>query len=319
MTLPGTPAQAGFLRRLFEYGHLVPSGEPGVYGRGEQFTQVLDSIGSLLSRIAEPDQAELLRFPPVIAKRTLEKAGYLKSFPQLCGSVFSFAGGELAAGHLVEQAAKGEDWSQHLSMTSVAMTPAACYPAYPAVAQRGDLSPGGVTLDLGPSYVFRNEPSNDPARLQMFQQREMVRIGTAEEVLCWREVWMRRAAGIFDQLALDYRIDVASDPFFGRGGKLLARNQRDQNLKFEVLVPIASEERTAVASFNYHQQYFGSAFGIRLQGGEVASSACLGFGMERITLALFQQHGLLWRKWPTSLCQRLGLLAMHAGLESIAS
>ena len=47
----------------------------------------------------------------------------------------------------------------------------------------------------------------------------------------------------------------------------MANNQREQGLKFEALVPIASPEPTAVSSFNFHQDHFGSAFGIQLHDG----------------------------------------------------
>jgi seryl-tRNA synthetase len=289
--------QQEFLSQLIDCKHLLPSGEPGVYGRGMEFECVRTAVDSLITSISAPDCPETPRFPPVISKRTLERAGYLKSFPNLCGAVFSFSGKESTALDLLERANRGGDWSMHLSMRDVVLSPAACYPAYPAVARRGPLPPGGILLDLGASYVFRNEPSPDPARLQVFQQREMVRIGDADDVLQWRELWMSRAKTIFQRLGLDAKLDLASDPFFGRGGKLLASSQRAQNLKFEVLVPIASTERTAVASFNYHQEHFGSAFGIQLHDGTVANTACLGFGLERIALALFRKHGLDTNAW----------------------
>ena len=60
----------------------------------------------------------------------------------------------------------------------------------------------------------------------------------------------------------------------------------------EALVPIANAEPTAVASFNLHREHFGSVFGIRMADGGTASSSCVGFGLERITLALFRAHGL---------------------------
>jgi seryl-tRNA synthetase len=170
---------------------------------------------------------------------------------------------------------------------------------------RGPLPKAGLTLDLGGSYVFRNEPYGDPARLQMFHQREMVRIGEAEDVIAWRETWMKRARDIFEQMNLDATLAVATDPFFGRAGRLLAENQREQSLKFEVQVPIASPQPTAVASFNFHREHFGSAFGIQLHDGRIATSACLGFGLERITLALFRAHGMDIRHWPNDLRHRL--------------
>lgn len=301
----GTSREQEFLEELIHQGHFLESGEPGVYGRGMVFEEIRNRVDALITRLSAPDKPETPRFPPIIPRRTLERAGYLKSFPQLCGAVYSFRGKDAAALDLAERASRGHDWSQHLSMTDVVLVPAACYPAYPAMARRGPMPKGGLTLDLGGSYVFRNEPSGDPARLQMFHQREMVRIGEVEEVIAWREIWMERAKTIFDPCGLRATLAVASDPFFGRGGKLMAHNQRDQRLKFEVLVPIASDQPTAVASFNFHQEHFGTAFGIQLHDGRVANSACLGFGLERIALALLHAHGLNIRDWPKEVVDRL--------------
>jgi seryl-tRNA synthetase len=296
-----------FLAQLVEHNLFIPSGEPGVFGRGADFERVWTSVNSLVTRFSVPDSPESLSFPPIIPRRSLERAGYLKSFPNLCGAIFSFKGGEAAAFDLVDRVKHGNDWSSHLSMTDVMLTPAVCYPLYPVLGQRGPLPEDGLTIDLGAAYAFRHEPSLDPARLQAFHMREVVRIGRPEQVLEWREQWMSRARTIFDWLEIDAIFDLASDPFFGRGGKLLANNQRAQNLKFEVLVPIASADRTAVASFNYHQEHFGSTFGIKLHDGAVANTACLGFGLERIALAMFRHHGLKISDWPASVRGRLGL------------
>ncbi len=107
-------------------------------------------------------------------------------------------------------------------MTDLVLTPAACYPVYPAIAARGTLAAGGVTVDAGGSYVFRHEPSGDPARLQMFHQREIVRIGEPETVAEWRDRWRDRALELLRSVGLDADFDVATDPFFGRSGRLLA-------------------------------------------------------------------------------------------------
>ena len=134
----------------------------------------------------------------------------------------------------------------------------------------------------------------------MFHQREMVRLGEPEQVLEWRDAWSRAAVEILGALGLDAKADLASDPFFGRSGKMLARSQRSQALKFEVLVPITGREPTAVASFNSHRDHFSSVFGIRQPNGEQAHTACVGFGLERITLALLSTHGLDAATWPAS-------------------
>ena len=95
-----------------EAGHFLPSGEPGVYGRGQIFEQMRNRFDALVNSYSEQDSPEMPRFPPLIPKRTLERAGYLKSFPHLCGAVFSFAGKEMQAMELLETAGKGEDWSR---------------------------------------------------------------------------------------------------------------------------------------------------------------------------------------------------------------
>jgi seryl-tRNA synthetase len=103
------------------------------------------------------------------------------------------------------------------------------------------------------------------------------------------------------QVGLDVTIDVANDPFFGRAGKMMVNNQRDQNLKFELLIPITSAAKpTACMSFNYHQDSFGLKWGLNLEDGSVAHTACVGFGLERIALALFHTHGLDVKEWPAS-------------------
>jgi hypothetical protein len=54
-------------------------------------------------------------------------------------------------------------------------------------------------------------------------------------------------------------------------------------------------------SCNCHRDHFGLNFGITSADGEVAHSACVGFGMERIALGLLKHHGLDVNGWPASL------------------
>jgi seryl-tRNA synthetase len=294
----GTPEQAAFLAQLIERGLLLESGVPGIYGYGAQFEQIRARVGELVTQATAPEQPEQLRFAPVLPRRELETVGYLKSFPHLAGSIFAFAGDERQAAAQYERACKHEDWSEFQSMTELVLTPAACYPVYPAIAARGPLPAGGVTVDPGDAYVFRHEPSGDPARMQMFHMRELVRIGEPDTVTAWRDAWRDRAVSLLREIGLDARFDLAADPFFGRAGRMLAASQREQELKFEVVVQIAGPEPTAVASFNYHQDHFSAAYRIELADGGLAHTACLGFGLERVTLALLWTHGFDLEAWP---------------------
>jgi len=190
-------------------------------------------------------------------------------------------------------------------MTDLSLMPAACYPVYPAIAKRGRLPAGGVFVEAGGGWVFRHEPSWDPARRQMFRQHELVRIGEPDVVLAWRDEWAQRGLELLRGLGLDAQLDRANDPFFGRSGRMLAASQREQALKLELLVQIAGPEPTALASFNHHLDHFASTYEIELADGATAHTACLGFGHERIVLALLRTHGLDPAGWPAEVAGKL--------------
>jgi seryl-tRNA synthetase len=302
---PAPNDQAAYLEDLVAAGLLIPSGVSGVYGRGAVFEDVRLAFERLFAQVAAADGAERMRFPPVMPRRHLESVGYLRSFPHLAGTIFSFEGDEAQATGQGVLAGQHEDWSEFQRMTDLVLTPAACYPVYPAIAERGRLPEGGVSVDAGGAYVFRREVSGDPTRLQMFHQREMVRLGEPEVVLEWRDTWCERGLELLRSLDLDPEIELAADPFFGHGGRMLAASQREQALKLEIVVPVAGPEPTAVASCNYHQEHFAAAFALETADGAVAHSACVGFGEERIALALFRTHGVDPDDWPAEVRARL--------------
>ncbi|MFZ2099623.1 MAG: amino acid--[acyl-carrier-protein] ligase, partial [Oricola sp.] len=259
---------------------------------------VITRFEQLIDRFGGADDAEAIRFPPGMNRAHFETSGYMKSFPQLAGTVHSFCGCELDHVNLLKCMDEGGDWTEGQKATDIVLTPAACYPLYPTIAKRGNLPEIGGLYDLQ-SYCFRHEPSNDPARQQLFRMREYVRMGTQAEVTEFRQTWMDRGVKMMEEVGLTVEIDVANDPFFGRAGKMLANNQRDQNLKFELLIPVTSTAKpTACMSFNYHQDAFGAKWGLNLANGDVAHTACVGFGLERIALALFAHHGLDTAQWP---------------------
>ncbi|HVV96131.1 MAG TPA: amino acid--[acyl-carrier-protein] ligase [Rhodanobacteraceae bacterium] len=292
-----------FYEGLVDHGLIVPTGVEGVFGRNRVFEDVLTRFDELILGVARDDGAEVMTFPPTIDRSIIEKTNYMDSFPHLVGAVFSFFGKEIAARRLSERVHAGEPWGGDLEMTHVCLNPAACYPLYPTMA--GTIDGDGRLVTMF-AWVFRHEPSIEPTRMQAYRIREYVRCGTPEQVVAWRDMWLARGVELLTSLGLPARSDVAADPFFGRGGKLLAVNQKEQQLKFEVLVPVISEsDPTALCSFNYHQDKFGDAFGIRLADGSNAHTACLGFGLERVTMALFQAHGFDPERWPDAVRRKL--------------
>ena len=144
--------------------------------------------------------------------------------------------------------------------------------------------------------------------MQAFRMREYVCIGAPETALAFRESWKAKAEQLANQLGLPFTLLPASDPFFGRAGKLMAVNRVEQALKFELLIPVNSEEApTACMSFNYHQDHFGTTWALRTDDGSVAHTACAAFGLDRLTIALFATHGLDLEAWPLTVREALGI------------
>lgn len=285
-----------FQDELAAAGLLIRSGVPGVYGLGGVFEDVIERFERYVTRAGGGLGAEVMRFPPLLNRASYVMTDHFETLPHLLGSVHSFVGDEAEHAALVQRKQSGEDWSGQLKPTAAVMAPAACYSLYPTAA--GTLPAGGRIVDLR-AFVFRHEPSPDPARMQIFRMREYVRLGDAEQALEHRDDWLKRGEEMLLALGLDAKPVVANDPFFGRGGRVMAASQREQTLKYEIVVPIASRERpTAVMSSNYHLDHFGAAFDIRTPDGKPAHTACIGFGLERVALALFKRYGFAPARWP---------------------
>ena len=300
-----TDVYGAFLQELTRAGLLIPSGVRGIYGRSGLFEHVIDQFEHYVTQMGAPSKPEVMRFPPLFNRAHYRRINHIQNFPDLMGSVHSFMGGDREHEGMLRKFDNGEDWTQDLTPTEAMLIPAACYPLYPTAT--GTLPEGGRTVDLK-AFVFRHEPSDDPARMQIFRQREFVRLGTPEQALAHRDEWLDRGQAMLESVGLPVERVVANDPFFGRGGRQMKASQREQVLKFELVVPICSEEKpTAITSCNYHLDYFGSTFDIHTPDGQPAHTACIGFGLERIALALFKTHGLDPATWPRPVRETLAL------------
>ena len=295
-----------YLSELVAEGLLIPSGVRGVYGRSGTFEHVIDQFENYVTREGAFQNAEVMRFPPIFNRAHYQRIDHINNFPDLMGSVHSFLGGEREHMAMLSKFESKEDWSRDLDASEVMMVPAACYPLYPTAT--GTLSAAGRIVDLK-TFVFRHEPSDDPARMQIFRQREFVRLGTPDQALNHRNDWLKRGQEILQSVGLPVKKVLADDPFFGRGGRMMKATQREQDLKYELVVAICKEEKpTAITSCNYHLDHFGVSFDILTADGKPAHTACIGFGLERIALALFKTHGFDLKAWPQEV---RGILALN--------
>jgi seryl-tRNA synthetase len=304
MTIQAKIAGAGQDLAALQDQLFVRTGVDGVYARTGRYESVVEALTALISTYRAPT-AEVFRFPPVMSRAQIERHGYLKSFPNLLGAVSCLCGDERHIRGVVSRFEEGAPWTDELEAADLVLAPAACYPVYPIAASRGPVPGAGYIFDVA-ADCFRREPSTDIDRFQSFRMREYVRVGTAEQILGFREEWIGRATAIADRLGLSYTVDLASDPFFGRGGQIVAASQIEQALKFELLVPVRSAEQpTACMSFNYHQDHFGTTWDLNTADGAPAHTGCVAFGMDRLAVAMFATHGADVEAWPASVREAL--------------
>ncbi len=293
-----------FRADLLSAGLLLPTGVDGLYGRSAQYQEIVDAFCSLIPGVAGDAHFEPVHFPPVIARSVFERTDYVKSFPDLMGSVHVFRGDDRKHAALLREMERDGAWSELLEPSEVALCSATCHPVY-ALCEGKTLPSEGMRFEIH-GYCFRHEPSPDPARMQAFHMHELVYVGEPDEALRHRDAGLERGMTLLEELGLPMTAVPANDPFFGRLGTMLATNQLEDALKLEGVTPICSEENpTAIMSGNYHRDHFGSPFAIDTAEGETAHSSCVAFGVDRITLALLHAHGLDPRRWPTQTRTRL--------------
>jgi len=270
------------LRRRGELLH-APDGSARLAGLGLRLFGFFDATFSRWARALGGDD---IASPASIPVTRLELAAFLANFPQLLR--------------------RRED------AESQAHSPAACYHRYAALADTALDHPTvlGVHARCG-----RAESQPQPLeRATEFTMREVVVLGTHQDVERVRHRLLRRVDRFVTALALDGAIEPASDPFFttASAGKALA--QQAGELKLELRLSLEGGRRLAVASFNRHYDYFGRSFGISLHGAP-AHSGCVAFGIERWVLAYLTQHGFDEHAWPAPVRDGLEVQRARAALS----
>lgn len=286
-----------FRHQLLREGVLFPLGVDGLYGKSDAYVRVADAINHRVAAMGRALGATAIALPPVESRRTFEETNYLRSFPDMVGSVDVFTGNDRDHADLVQRMDGNKDWWELMEGSDVVLCPSACHPVYPLCT--GTLPEAGRLFDIR-ATCFRNEPSGDPARMRSFEQHELVYVGQADEAVDYRDQWMADGLSWLGDLGLEVSAETANDPFFGRLGRMLAADQLDAGLKVEGVASLYAGTTTALLSANCHRDHFGESFAIETYGGDVAHSACIGFGVDRIVLALFRIHGLDLATWPTA-------------------
>ncbi|MCZ7476257.1 hypothetical protein [Micromonospora sp. WMMC273] len=301
----------GTFEDLVAAGIAFEAGE-GQIALGEPVLSLMDDLDrTVRDFVVQEMHGREYRYPTLIPARTLYRCGYLTSFPQYVMFVTRLHSDiDVYQEFLAKTKATGGLDAQLLEScraVDYCLPPTMCYHTFHQFAD-GSL-PDGVSVVTSRGKSFRHEEKYRKGleRLWDFTIREVVFVGSREQVLADRERLMDRLLGLADELGLVGRCEVANDPFFGNSdGALRSTSQRLLELKYELRLDIGGGETIAVGSFNFHEQMFADAFALTGTAGEPVYTACAGFGLERFAYALVCQYGADPQKWPERVHAALG-------------
>lgn len=288
---------------LIEHGWLTSWNAPGVVGFTGRFESVIDGIQAMITATEQVSDQDTLNFPPVIARSVIDTTEYADSFPHLLGTIKTLD--ESQAPQYLHEVAEGTPEDELREVSDVVIVPATCYSLYPLVAEAGSVSDGHTFSVMG--SCFRAEASTELGRFRSFRMREFVHFGDLDATTAWRDHRADVAVELFAQLGMSAEKELATDPFFRPLQRVMGPSQIEQQLKYEIVVPLTADRRIAIASANLHKDHLCHRFEIHREEGEIASSTCAAFGLERIVLALIAHHGLELEEWPEGVTGALGL------------
>lgn len=245
---------------------------------GPHLARAAEHLDARFRSWAAEQGADEFRFPTLLPVDALDRLDYFRNFPHLGVLVSRLHADHLddfAAGRSVDGgfAPPVTDGSDHV------LQPAACYHAY--LHNEGERFDGSrFVTTLG--ECFRNEHEyTGLTRLWGFHLREIICIGDAEEAKGHLARSKDLIASLAAELGVDLTIERAVDPFFDASSERLLMQQLFPS-KEEFVTP----DGVAIASVNYHRNFFGERCDIQRLDGSPAFTSCVGFGVERWLHAL---------------------------------
>jgi len=271
----------------------LQAGSDGLAVLGGPLLALADSMDRLFCRWAAEFGAERQRHPPLLSAAQMDKIDYFESFPHLAIFPVSLA----RDGDNIEQFTDDSvSSSGQLNLTEIApvhhcLAPAACLHAFFTNTGQRLNQCRYITLK---SPCFRREQTISPLQRQTaFTMREIICMGSKDDVEAFLSGLAAIVTAFFAELALPVRLEHATDPFFSPRKNAKYMMQKTAPLKHEMVY----NDQLALGSINFHTNAFGNAFDIQYQG-EAAYSGCVAFGLERWIFAFLEHFGPEQQDWP---------------------
>lgn len=296
---------------LEEKREVIPV-HPGFFALQGDFLRVFHALNRRVRQFANQVGAIEQEYPTVWPVRLFKAIDYFHEFPQqviLCAPV---KGDFASRSEFADRYRKDQDF-ETVPMDSLfedaqyGLEPAVCDCCYYGLEGLKGIENSFYTCY---NKVFRNERSLSGRldRLTNFSVRDIMYVGDEHFVLEARQTLIEILSGFLSSLMLRAKIETANDPFFANDAAMKSVFQHSHRLKYELLAEIPHLlDEIAVGSVNLHLDFFGKAFDIETAPETPAFSGCIGVGMERMSYALFSQHGPDLVQWPGPVLEYLDL------------
>lgn len=261
----------------------------GMATLGEELVEIRGLLDDHFVHWAAEAGAARMLFPPLLRVHDLDGFDHFRNFPHLPVLASRIAPSRVAdytrigGLHFVP--------STDLSAAEYALPSAACYNVYLHLSDTVLAEPRYVTTI---ATCFRNEREYvGMRRLWAFSMREIVCVGPREAVIAHLARFKEKILDFTRRLGLTMKIEVGADPFFQpentveKADSVRALTQKLFPTKEEFVFG----ESLAIASVNFHRNFFGERSRIRTADGQFAFTGCVAFGIERWMHALLEVFG----------------------------
>ncbi|WP_145331585.1 aminoacyl--tRNA ligase-related protein [Paenibacillus xylanexedens] len=270
--------------------------EQGLVGFGKQFLKMYQALDHLIVHWSNRYQAAEYIYPDLIGIDTLNQYDYVSQFPNHL----------MFASHLREdidliqtfsrEAADGCDCyhSEYIAEPRLVNKLAVCPHVFKQYEGRIiDLKEPIIVTSVGKCKRYESVNMNRVERLLDFSMREIVIIGSHEQVLQVREEWIELVQQLIQSIQVETNIKTGNDPFFTNEYSPKAMLQQKLKLKYELNLYLPyNKKELSVGSFNYHGTHFAESFSIEAVDGRNVHTGCIAFGLERFVYGILAQIGL---------------------------
>ena len=288
-----------YLKELFKK-EIIKEVHDGIFVYKEPISKLIKFLDySIVKFFSQPFKAQEEIYPNSIKIESLIKTNHVNSFPEHLLFNCHLLEDIETINHFVKSSDKSEYLSKKniLSKIKLIQNPSTCYHCY--ASKENQYFDKNQTF-TAVSKCNRYEASNHSkiGRMQEFSLREVIFLGSPDFIKKTRFKTIKLLNKFVSEWMIEGELITANDPFFTNDFETKASFQLSFDMKYEYKAKLPYQKNSlAIMSSNIHGTTFSKNFNLKSKKN-IIHTGCLGFGLERLALAIIAQHGYKSNNWP---------------------